>query len=325
MVFRPDKPKILKESSFKPLVDPLKNARPLRWESVFAHPQPVIIEIGSGTGEYIVENALAKKNYNFLGIELQWKRIHRTLRKIDIAAARKEEGVLDNLRLVRLDAWTVFERLCPSSSIEEVDCLFPCPWPKDRHQKHRLFSRTFLKLVNNRLKDNKRLRIVTDLAKYKDWILNEAAGTGFRVDSRIIQPQFQTKFERKWCMKGQKEFYEIQMTKDAHQDYPVKKDVDVPALRATQFNPSRLKLEDVKGAEVVIFKDFLFDPHQQRGMINVVVAEENLTQRFWIAVEHTQNEWLIRPENPGSIFLTEGVVHALRMIHWAVEKTIDPT
>ena len=74
--------------------------------------------------------------------ENKCERIHKTLRKIELAH-------IENVRLLRVDARLAMVRYFQPRSLERIHCLFPCPWPKKNQVKHRLFSRDFLKLLNN--------------------------------------------------------------------------------------------------------------------------------------------------------------------------------
>ena len=77
---------------------------------------------------------------------------------------------MDNIRIMRLDATVVLEKFFQEKSIDHMYCLFPCPWPKKKHTKYRLFSNSSLRLINSRLKSNAELIIVTDFFPYSKWI-----------------------------------------------------------------------------------------------------------------------------------------------------------
>ena len=111
--------------------------RPADWSGHFASAQPVDVEIGFGNGDFLVRTAQTQPQRNFVGIEQQWERVYKTLKKVN----RSE---IDNVRVLLVDAWVALERLFLPRSIERIYCLFPCPWPKKEHAKHRLFSQSFL-------------------------------------------------------------------------------------------------------------------------------------------------------------------------------------
>ena len=47
-----------------------ESAPPLDWRAVFGNDRPVQIEVGSGTGLFLLTAALARPDVNFLGVEI---------------------------------------------------------------------------------------------------------------------------------------------------------------------------------------------------------------------------------------------------------------
>ncbi len=81
------------------------------------------------------------------------------------------------------------------------------------------------------------------------------------------------------------------------------------------FNPDRFHPVNERGDTAVEFKEFLYDPKQEKGMVMVVVAEENLTQHFWIEIAQERGRWYIRPSRGYGIVPTAGVQRALDLVH----------
>ena len=52
----------------------------------------------------------------------------------------------------------------------------------------------------------------------------------------------------------------------------------------------------------------------------VVVAEENLTQNFWIEIGQRRQRWYIRPAKGCGVVPTPGVQRALDLVHEATHK-----
>lgn len=300
--------------SLKPLVDHYGTVRPLNWRQLFKNAHPVDVEIGCGLGEFLAKTAATSPERNFIGIELEWKRLVKTLRKV-------ESSRLGNVRVLRLDATVAFERLFAPRSIDKVYCLFPCPWPKKKHAKHRLFSRNFLRLLNSRLTSGGELLLVTDHYPYVEWIRGQMRSAGLGLTERNIAPQFDTKFERKWTASGQQEFFEMHFKKKRHIDVPLKEDAPVRKFYEKDFSADRFQIQDHKGEVVVISKDFLFDEKRKRAMVNVLVSEENLTQNVWISIAKAKDQWRISLPRGGIVFPTVGVNKALELVAQAVRKT----
>jgi tRNA (guanine-N7-)-methyltransferase len=294
--------------SLTPLILWQQAAHPVDWCRCFGRAARLELEIGFGNGEFLVQQAQQAPACNFVGIELEWGSVQRSLRKI-------AQAHLTNVRLLLVDARVALERLFAPHSLHRVECLFPCPWPKERHSKHRLFSHAFLRLLNSRLQAGGEVHIVTDHAAYAQWIVDEAVDTGFAVHEHQVAPQFSTKYARKWSAQGQERFYEIMLQQHLAPDLPtVIKDVPVQTHRLTSFHPERFRPVGVRADIAIEFKDFLFDPQLQRGMVWVFVSEDTLQQNFWIEIAHGDARWYIRPARGCSVVPTVGVQRALDLV-----------
>lgn len=296
--------------------------RPVDWAARFGNERAVDVEIGSGLGEFLVRTAIAEPERNFVGIELEWERIKKFLRRIESARAAGvwKEGK-PNIRVLQVDATVAFERLFSPRSIHRLYCLFPCPWPKKGHVKHRLFSPRFLKLVNSRLVDKGSVQIVTDFLPYRDWVLEQTENSGFAVHVQTIQPQFNTKFERKWCGRGQREFYEILLEKTRHDDVPLREDAELKIYFAPHFEPQHFRFEEVTGAVTVVLKDFLFDPARSKAMVHLVAAEESITQHVWVTVARTSRGWRIAKTEGQTVLPTPSVAKAINLVYQAAVRS----
>jgi tRNA (guanine-N7-)-methyltransferase len=295
--------------SFKPFLPWRKVERPIDWPGQFGSSVPLDVEIGFGNGEFLVRRAQQRPERHFIGIELEWASVQRALQRIAQAQAA-------NVRLLLADARVALQRLFEPLALQRVYSLFPCPWPKERHAKHRLFSHAFLTLLNSRLQPHGKVYVVTDHDPYLHWVLEQIPGSGFEGDWRVIAPHFRTKYERKWVAGGQQEFYELRLQKVAHHAVPLTKETDVQARRVEQFNPRQLKLCALQGPITVRCRDFLYDPERRKVMIAVLVAEADLTQEFWIEIACRGDHWTIRPARGCGVVPTPGVQRAVDLI-WA--------
>ena len=64
----------------------------------------------------------------------------------------------------------------PAGCLDRVFILFPDPWPKKRHRKRRLVSRSLFDLLARVMAPGAELRIATDVGDYAHWILLVARG-----------------------------------------------------------------------------------------------------------------------------------------------------
>ena len=297
-------------------------ARPINWQEQFGNDFPLHLEIGFGFGEFLIQQAGFPVKENLIGVEQDWSRICKCLSKVSSLRETSVNRVFgENLRLMRVDATVALERLFIPHSLNRVTCLFPCPWPKKGHVKHRLFSHDFLSLLNSRLKNDALVEIVTDWPPYLEWILEQMNETGFQSQVETISPQFNTKFERKWQAGGQNEFWKLTLKKINHHDVGVKEDVELRALFVKDFNPERFHLENVVGETSIIYKDFVFDARQNLGLVRLIVAEKFLTQHVWVAIIKTRDQWCVAKADGHNALPTSGVALAIERVSEAAVKT----
>jgi len=270
------------------------------------------VEIGFGLGDFLVKQATASPDKNFVGIETAWIPVRTALRKITLAG-------VNNVRIVRADARVAIERLFRQKSLHRVYALFPCPWPKRKHAKHRLFSRAFFELVNNRLAEGGEAFIITDHQPYFDWVVSQSRGTGFEVYGGRVSPCYETKYERKWRNLGHQKFFQLRLIKSRHRDIPLKEEIDLKTVRLTRFDPECFRPTGSKGDIVVEFKDHLYDSKQGRAMVRSWVREEHLIQEFWVEILRREAGWIIRPAKGCSLIPTTGVQRALDLLQGSIE------
>lgn len=132
----------------------------------------LMVEIGSGSGAYLVEYAARHPDTLCIGIERRYKRAYNTVRRA------KERG-LNNLSVVFLDAELLTELFRPAS-ISEVVVNFPDPWPKAKQRKNRLINQTFLDVLASHLAEGGMFSFKSDHQQY----FAEALEL-FRSDSRF--------------------------------------------------------------------------------------------------------------------------------------------
>lgn len=124
----------------------------------------IILEIGAGKGDFIINHALENKDAIFVAVEKYSSVILRILEK-------QEELNLDNLILLNEDANTLLN-FFSNNSIDIIYLNFSDPWPKARHHKKRLTYPSFLKLYKQLLKKDGKIVFRTDhLELFNDSVL----------------------------------------------------------------------------------------------------------------------------------------------------------
>lgn len=164
---------------------------PVNMADVFDREAPVEIDLGCGKGRFLLARAAAHPEVNFLGID----RMLRRIRKIDHKAQRRK---LDNIRLMRIEAYYAVSYLIPADSITTYYILFPDPWPKKRHHENRLFNPRFVDSLHRTVKAGGMVHLATDHLPYFDEIAAIMRGDSRFAETEPFVPTEaeQTDFER---------------------------------------------------------------------------------------------------------------------------------
>lgn len=176
--------------------------QPLDLPAEFGRDAPLVVEIGFGNGDSLVQQALQQPECNFLGIEVHAPGVGHCL------LAAREAG-LTNLRLISHDAIEVLKYMIPDASVSRLNLYFADPWPKKRHHKRRIVQPGFLQLVADRLLDGGRFHLATDWANYAEHIDEIFAASDLfecierrEHDGEAPLDRPATKFERRGLKRG---------------------------------------------------------------------------------------------------------------------------
>ena len=168
-------------------------------------PRPLELEIGSGKGTFLAQQAPLQPGADFLGIEIAkpfWRH----------AADRARRLNLGNVRLLWHDAQVFVRVHCGDAVFDRVHLYFPDPWPKDRHHKRRSFQEPFLRELHRVLRPAGELRVATDHEGYFAWIEDHAGRVADAFERLPYEPPASagpgelvgTNFERKYREEGRR-------------------------------------------------------------------------------------------------------------------------
>jgi tRNA (guanine-N7-)-methyltransferase len=113
---------------------------PADWSSLFGNHNPLVLEIGCGTGDFVAKTATDRPDRNFIAIDYYNKGCFKTCRRLELRG-------LGNVRVLREEARQFILERIPLGSLVAVHINCPDPWPKKRHRKRRLVNRQFLEFL----------------------------------------------------------------------------------------------------------------------------------------------------------------------------------
>lgn len=147
-------PNFLPEQQLEPPVD---------FAEIFGNDNPLVLEIGCGIGDFIVQLAEQQPLRNYLAIDIYNKGCYKTCRRIDKTG-------LTNVRVMRIEARFLLDRYLTVDSLDAVYINCPDPWPKKRHRQRRLLNQEFLKTLLYYLRPGGELFFSTDFADYAEQV-----------------------------------------------------------------------------------------------------------------------------------------------------------
>ncbi len=178
------------------------------WKSIFKNPErPLDLEIGCGNGFFFEHIVQKHPERNFLGIELKYKPLVQTIRRI-------KKLNLENGRGIRFHAKFIGD-LLGEGEIDNVFIHFPDPWPKHKHAKNRLVNSEFLNKLFKIQKPGSWIDFKTDSESYFDFVNIEVKKSPYEVirytrdlhRSEWSSENFQTAFEKIFTRKSQPTYY----------------------------------------------------------------------------------------------------------------------
>lgn len=159
------------------------------------------IEIGSGKGTFLIQQAEAAPHVNLLGIESAGE-FYR------YAADRLRRRGLPNVKILYGDAIEFLRFWCADAVAAVIHLYFSDPWPKKRHHKRRVVQDASLLEFHRVLAPGGELRLVTDHDELWSWYGEHASRHAQLFDCRgfdrpvsagvdeIVGSNFERKYRR---------------------------------------------------------------------------------------------------------------------------------
>jgi tRNA (guanine-N7-)-methyltransferase len=176
-----------------------------KWQTLFNNNNPIYLEIGMGKGKFILENAKNNPNINYIGIEKNGSVLSYAIKKI-------EEYKLNNLKLICFDANKIDEIF--SKDIDLLYLNFSDPWPKNRHEKRRLTSNSFLEKYDKIFKKDRLIEMKTDNQGLFEYSLISLVNNGYKIEDISLDLtnkedfiNVRTEYEEKYILKNNRIYY----------------------------------------------------------------------------------------------------------------------
>lgn len=131
---------------------------------VFGREAPVVLEIGFGMGDSLIEMAKDQPEKNYIGIEVHRPGVGRLL-------SNAEKAGLSNIRVFCDDAIEVLAQCIPDGSLSTVQLFFPDPWHKKKHHKRRIVQLAFAETLRQKLKIGGQFHMATDWENYAEHMM----------------------------------------------------------------------------------------------------------------------------------------------------------
>lgn len=161
-------------------------------------PQPLIVELGCGYGEYTLVLAQRHPEFNYLGMDIQGERLWK-------AGKLMQELKLKNVWWLRGFIDHLPEYFAPGE-IDELWLTFPDPFPRKGDAKKRLVAPRFLGYYKQLMKLGGRVHLKTDSNALYLYAQETVAASGAKIDRQmdmvpLNEPLYdldiQTRFEHK--------------------------------------------------------------------------------------------------------------------------------
>ena len=158
---------------------------------------PLVLDVGCYTGHTVIELAKHNPGINVLGLDVKYKRVVKSCRKI-----KREQ--LTNAKIAICDIRELVPIL-PEGSVYGMLIFFPDPWIKIRHHKFRFLNEEFFRELFSRLSGGGFIWIKTDHREYYEAVSDFAPQCDFTIvdclPDKIEQREYRTLFESMFLQK----------------------------------------------------------------------------------------------------------------------------
>lgn len=163
------------------------------WLDSLRHGRPLVLELGAGTGDFLVRQAARIPDQFFLAVESKPDRLYLGFKK-------SKELNIQNIAFLQADIKHLGRYGLPL--VESIYLLFSDPWPKSRHHIRRLSSERFLPIYQDLLKPDGDLILKTDSQMLFDYSVETLTSHHWELEEVVndfhTPDEEQTAYERKF-------------------------------------------------------------------------------------------------------------------------------
>lgn len=170
-------------------------------DEIFGRTAPIVMEIGCGKGQFVCEYAKQNPGKNILAIEC--------VPSVLVEACEKVKNKnITNIRFLEMRAeyLTLFIK---EKSISEIYLNFSTPYPKNKHECHRLTYKEFLDIYKKLLVDDGFIAQKTDSQGFFEYSLESFSQNGFALyeisldlHNSSFEGNIVTEYEQKFVNQG---------------------------------------------------------------------------------------------------------------------------
>lgn len=272
--------------------------------SLFDNENPIVLELGSGKATFSLQLARNHPKQNFIAIDTKINRL------ADGAKIALEEN-LHNIVFIQMHIEQILLHF-DYQSVDNIWITFPDPYPKDRHEKHRLTNLKFLNYYHHILKPNGKIFFKTDNQELFEYTLNvletvhwKPLGVTFDLyQSPLItlDNSIPTEYEKKFLKQGKKICYlELKNTPHILENIPLEPIPVFSSIKQWTPTPEIWNLEPLKPyqnqPDALVFEEY--DMNMQFARTN------DFEKFFWIIIKGEVRVEVVKKEQQKQIQFNE--------------------
>jgi tRNA (guanine-N7-)-methyltransferase len=299
------------------------NYFPIDWSNIFLNNNKLIVEIGFGGGEFLVGLAKKHSEFNYVGIETSLISCYKIQKKI-------HTNNLNNIKVILEDARFAVREFFSDDSVHKIVINFPCPWPKKKHSKKRLFSGDFIDTLSSVLEPNGEVILTTDVQWYAQEVKERFLLNGCFDVSHLktnFEMPIKTRYEEKWEAEGRPKFLLISRKKTKKTIQRLIEGEHILSHKKIQsVNLAKLKsLKNYKykQADKVFFVSDVYNNSnnpESNYLLKVFSDDNGFSQSFFIEVSKGNDGWLVKLDDIAKAYRTPAVKEAVNKIAEELEK-----